>query len=147
MVSTWAQFVWLARQAADGVAYGWPITLGLTVALVLAVLSAQRRGVPPMRGGWALQLVSWLVPVGILALGAIYRCEHCVRWAGNPGVRHVWAETVAASLFLGQLLLAAWLIAWARARWVVAVVLQAFGLWWLFWASWLAGMSLSGDWI
>ena len=146
-MSKWAYFLWLSRQAADGLLFEWPITAGLLCLLPVAVLSS--RGTPSgtMRGGWWLQLAPLCVPIVVLALGALYRCENCSPSSLGQGVRHVWAIYTLDALLLMQLVGAGGLVKLAAERRFVSLVLQAIQLWCTFWASFLAGMSMSGDWL
>jgi hypothetical protein len=94
-----------------------------------------------------LQCIPVSAPVAILALGVIYACEGCGPSALGQGVRHHWAEWGVIAILLTQLVGAAWLIYAGRGVRPLAIALQAFLLWWSLWAAFVAGMSLSGDWI
>lgn len=109
-----------------------------------------RGGVTPpskLRGGWLLQFAPACVPIAVLALGAAYACENCSPTSLGRGVRHVWAIHVVDILLLAQLIGSVALVAVARGSRLISVALQAIWLWCSFWASFLGGMSMSGDWI
>ena len=147
MMSKWAYFIWLFRQAAEALLYAWPITAGLLCLLSVGVLRSRHGPSYKVRGGWWLQLAPLCIPIFILALGAVYACENCSPSSLGHGVRHVWATYAVDALFLVQLVGAVGLIKLAAGRRFVSSVLQAIQLWCTFWASFLAGMSMSGDWL
>ena len=147
MMSKWAYFLWLFRQAADGLLYAWPITAGLLCLLSVAVLRSHHGPSFKVRGGWWLQLAPCCVAVVVLALGTVYACENCSPSSLGQGMRHVWAIHVVNALLLVQLVSAFGLIRLATGRRFVSSVLQAMQLWCTLWASFLAGMSMSGDWL
>ena len=147
MMSKWAYFLWLSRQAADGLFDMWPITLGLLCLLSVAVLRSRGTPSAAIRGGWWLQLAPLCVPILTLAIGSFYACENCSPSSLGQGVRHVWAMHAVDALLLLQSIGAVGLIMLAAGRRFVSSVLQAIQLWCTFWASFLAGMSMSGDWL
>jgi hypothetical protein len=125
----------------------WPITLGLFCLLGIAIMRS--RGTPSamVRGGWWLQLAPLCVPIVMLTLGAVYACENCSPSSLGQGVRHVWAIHAVDALLLVQVLGAVGLVKLAAGSRFLSSVLQAIQLWCTFWASFLAGMSMSGDWL
>jgi hypothetical protein len=147
MMSTWAYFLWLSRLAAVGLFFMWPITAGLFCLLAVGALRSRGTPLATLRGGWWLQVVPLVIPIAVLGLGAVYACENCSPSALGQGVRHVWAGYIVNALLLVQLIGALWLIRIASGRRIVSAALQAIGVWCTFWASFLAGMSISGDWL
>ena len=145
-MSKWAYFLWLFRQAAEGPLYMWPITLGLLCLLAVAVVRIRGKS-GPLRGGWWLQLAPLCVPILTVMIGAFYACENCSPSSLGQGVRHVWAMHTVDALLLVQVVGAGSLIKLAAGRRFMSSVLQALQLWCTFWASLVAGMSLSGDWL
>src|SRR5262245_27255868 len=101
-------FGWLARQAADGMRWAWPVSVVLVGAFVVSTVAMmlRGRGWPPFR--WEWQLVFLLNPVAILAISAVWACEHCSPSSVGYGVRHVWAMRAADALFFAQLFAAVW---------------------------------------
>jgi hypothetical protein len=83
----------------------------------------------------------------MLALGTVYACENCSPTSVGQGVRHVWAGHVVDALLYVQVIGSAGLIRLAAGSRFTSSVMQALQLWCTFWASFLAAMSISGDWI
>jgi len=137
----------LTRWALDGTVWAWPVSVALLIGLVVALVLARRR-LRTFLGRRALvQLAPAVVPFAVLALGAWFACENCSPSSLGQGRRHVWAMRAADTLLIGQVLAALVLVRVAApCRWVAAVV-QAGFLWFSFWAGFMAGMSMSGDWI
>ena len=146
-MSTWSHFLWLFWQAADGLLYAWPITAALAGMLVIALIRARQQSSRTIRGGWSLQITPLVVPIAILALGAVYACEGCSPVSLGQGVRHARAGHAVDALLLVQVIAGLCFIRLASGRRFLSFALQAIGLWCSFWASFLAGMSISGDWI
>lgn len=146
-MSTWSYCLWLFRQAADGLRFLWPITAALVGMLAVAVIRARQRPSTRIRGGWSLQLAPLVVPIAILAVGAAYACEQCSPSSLGQGVRHVWPGYFVDALLFAHVIAVVWLIRLANGWRFVSSSLQAIGLWCTFWASFLAGMSISGDWL
>jgi hypothetical protein len=140
-------FLWLLRQTEDGLLYFWPITAGLLCLAAVALLRSRRPPAAPLRGGWAVQFVPFCAPLIILALGTIYVCESCSPSSLGQGVRHVWALHALDAVLFAQVAGALTLVWLARGRRWTASIIQALALWCTFWASFIAGMSIAGDWL
>jgi hypothetical protein len=140
-------FLWLLPQTEDGLLYFWPITAGLLCLAAVAVLLSFRTAAPRMRGGWLLQFVPFSAPFIILALGTIYVCENCSPSSLGQGIRHVWALHALDALLFAQLAGAVALVWLATGRRWTAAIIQMLALWCSFWASFIAGMSIAGDWL
>src|SRR5213592_3054753 len=115
-MSKWAYFLWLFRQAADGLLYMWPVTVALCCMLSVAVLRSRSKAKARPRGGWWLQLTPLGVPIAVLALGTVFACENCSPSSLGQGVRHIWAGHVVDALLLLQLVGAIWLVRLAVGR-------------------------------
>jgi hypothetical protein len=146
-MTKWLYFLWLFRQSADGLLYMWPVTAALACLLAIGVLRYLRQSSPAIAGGWLLHVMPLLVPVAILVVGSVFACENCSPSSLGQGVRHVWAGNAIDVLLLIQVVAAVLLIRAAKGARFVASALQAVNLWCTFWASLVAGMSISGDWI
>ena len=140
-------FLSLLRQTADGLLYLWPITAGLVCLLTAGLLLSRRRAAARIRGGWWLQFVPFCAPLIVLALGTIYVCENCSPSSLGQGVRHVWALHAVDAVLFAQLAAAITLVWLARGRRWTASLIQMLALWCTFWASFIAGMSIAGDWL
>jgi hypothetical protein len=146
MTERWPSFSWLAQQSVDGLVWAWPITAILFLVLITSAIASfrERRFVRPIA---LVHLVPIGIPVVILALGASYWCEGCSPSSLGQGHRHLWAMRTADALFVAHVGLAAWLT-WASGKLrLVAGAWHALVLWWGLWASFMAGMSMSGDWL
>lgn len=142
----WPNFLWLTREAADGLLFGWPITAALSAWLVLGVKRVVANAKVTPRGGWLFQLAPVVVPICILTLGTVFACHTCASERG-PSVRHHWATRAVDGLTLLQLAGAIWLVRVAPGARILSAALQAMFLWWSFWAGFMSYMSISGDWI
>ena len=140
-------FLWLLRQTEDGLLYFWPVTAGLLCLAAVGLLFSLRTPAPRMRGGWPLQFVAFFAPFVILALGTIYVCENCSPSSLGQGIRHAWALHALDAILFAQLGVAMMLVWLARGRRWAASSVQALALWCTFWASFIAGMSIAGDWL
>ena len=140
-------FLWLLRQTEDGLLYFWPVTAGLLCLAAVGLLLSLRTPAPRMRGGWLLQFVPFCAPIAILALGTIYVCENCSPSSLGQGIRHVWALHALDAILFAQLGMAAMLVWLAAGRRWAASIVQALALWCSVWASFIAGMSIAGDWL
>ena len=141
------RFLWLARQTVHGIGWMWPISLFLLVSLAAAILYSRgslRACVHPRR---AWELLVLLNPVVLLFLGAAYACEDCSPSALGLGTRHIWAIHVANALVVGQLLAIIWWVWHAQSCRLFSAALHVLFLWCTLQAAFIAGMSLSGDWL
>jgi hypothetical protein len=109
-MSTWTYFLWLSRQAADGLLFMWPITAGLLSLLLIAVVRSRGDRSSNMRGGWWLQLAPLGIPVAVLVWVLCMFCENCSPSPLGQGVRHLWAGHVVDALLVLQLVGAIWLV-------------------------------------
>jgi hypothetical protein len=143
----WEYFAGLARMAAGGLAWAWPVTAVL-VLLVVGVAVWSRRELNALfrlRALW--QLLPLGVPVAVLALGTLYACGNCSPSSLGQGQRHVWAMRAADALLVAQLLGATMLVKLGSPLRALAASLQLFLVWCSFWAGFMAGMSMSEDWL
>ncbi len=144
-MSHWARFGWLAGQAASGLVYEWRTTLVLAFAVPLGLAIGR-----PKAEQYRLVLahVSMiLAPVFLLTLGTWFECQDCSPSSVGRGARHTGAIAIANWLLPLQLVVAS-VLAWVSRGWrALAIAVQANILWWSFWATFIAGMSLTGDWL
>jgi hypothetical protein len=143
----WSHFQTLLGWAVGGLAHLWPVTLVIAAGIAVGVWCAWKQR--PRR---ALLSVAWQVlllaiPLAILALGAKYACENCSPSSLGQGVRHQTAMRVVDGLLVLQLACSGWLVYAARRRRILVAAVQILVLWCTFWASLMAGMSMSGDWL
>ncbi len=143
----WAYFQTLFGWALDGVTHLWPVTLVIVAGIVVGVWRAWDHR--PRRALLSVvwQLLFLIIPIVILALGSRYACENCSPGSLGRGVRHYAAMHVVDGLLITQLASSGWVVYRARGRRVLVAAVQVFVLWCTFWASLMAGMSMSGDWL
>lgn len=145
-MSAWPTFWTLSRFSAEGLFWVWPISVALGVGAIVGVVRAIARRQRP-RGGWLVQAVPVVVPIIILAVGAVFACESCTP-PGAPGaIHHVWAGWMVNVLSLLHVVVAVLLVTSAPGVRVASALLQAALIWGSFWAGLTASMSISGDWL
>ena len=147
LMTKWSYFVWLFRQAADGLLYTWPVTAALACLLAVGLLQYLRLASPRIAGGWFLSRDAASRSSGDTCCGLGVACENCSPSSFGQGVRHVWAGYMIDAFLLVQLAGTVLLIRAAKGARFVASAFQAVNLWCTFRASFLAGMSISGDWL
>ena len=145
-MSRWLYFLWLFRQTGYGLLYPWPVTAALVCLVAIGLVLARRQLSTGLRG-WFFQLAPFVIPVAVLAVGSIYQCESCSPSSVGQGVRHAWAAHLIDALLLVQIGAAVWLVSKAKGWRLMSSAIQALSLWCTVWASFLAGMSISGDWL
>jgi hypothetical protein len=143
----WHYLTWLARQAIDGLAWAWPVTTAILLLMFGAIVGARDRLRHLLRLRTVWQLVPLLVPVIVLVLGTWFACEMCSPSSLGQGRRHYWAMWAANGLLIVQLVAAGFLIRFAAPLRLLAASFQVLLAWCSLWASFLAGMSMSGDWL
>lgn len=94
-----------------------------------------------------LQFVPFCVPFIVLALGTIYVCVNCSPSALGQGIRHAGALHALDAVLFAQLAAAVTLVWLAKGKRWTASIIQMLALWFSFWASFIAGMSIAGDWL
>jgi hypothetical protein len=143
----WPYFFSLTRQVVDGIGWAWPISLFLLLCVAAAVLQKRGNLRACLRPGWAWQLVVILNPIAIAFLGTAYVCENCSPSSLGLGVRHFWAMRLADALLLAQLLAMAWWAWRSKPCRLFIAALHLLFFWCTLWAAFIAGMSMSGDWL
>ena len=134
--------MWLSGQALAAVLYFWPVTLALAVVVgVVAFKTAkQRRLAVRCIVGSAAPAV---IPILIIAWGTAFERVDAGRAFGDPGW-HSHAVTALLAVVVPLVGIAVWKA--AGCRWL-AVAIGAFIGWCSMWAAFVAGMSVTGDWI
>jgi hypothetical protein len=143
----WRYFLSLTRQVAEGIGWAWPISLCLLLGLAAAVLHKPGHLRACLRPGWAWQLTVLLNPIAILFLGTAYACENCSPSSIGLGVRHVRAMRLADALLVAQLGAVVWWVSRGKPCRLFTAALHLLFLWCTLWAAFIAGMSMSGDWL
>ena len=149
-MTSWAQWLRFARWSLEFLFVNTLISfmtcalLAWAIAALVWVIVSQRKA--------SLTRVPWQVlpvtaPAAILAVGVLYACENCGPSALGLGVRHPGADWALGIILLLQLGAAAGLVYASRGIRSLAIPVQVLLLWWSVWATFVAGMSVSGDWI
>jgi hypothetical protein len=149
-MTSWAQWLRFARWSLEFLFVNTLIsvmTCGLLAwaiaALVWVIVSQPKASLFKMP--W--QVLPITAPAAILAVGVLYACENCGPSALGRGVRQPGADFALVIILLLQLGAAAGLVYASRGIRSLAVPVQVLLLWWSVWAAFVAGMSVSGDWI
>ena len=143
----WSYLTWLAKQAADGLRWAWPVTVVLTFLLLAAAVWSRRRISALFRAPALWQLVPLGVAPALLALGTWFACQNCSPSSLGQGHRYMWAMRACDALLVAQLVGAALLVKAASPLRLLAASFQLLLLWCSYWAAFMAGMSMSGDWL
>jgi len=143
----WSYFTWLSRQAAGGLLWFWPVTVAIVAWVTVAAVLARRRLSLVKRPALLWQLASLLIPIAVLALGTWFACENCSPSSLGQGRRYYWAMRAADGLLVVEVVVAAWLVRAATGFRLLAASFQTLVAWCSIWAAFLAGMSVSGDWL
>ena len=147
LVGTVEVLVRLTEIAFEGLVWAWPVIVALFIALVVFAAGAHRRARFFTRPKVVLQLSPFLFSFVILVLGSWFACENCSPSSLGQGHRYVWAMRAADGLPILQVILAVWLVWVAEGAELFSAVFQLLLLWWSFVAYFVAGMSMSGDWL
>ena len=135
-------FFWLLLQGLDGLQYAWPVTLFLIGLLIFFIQRTFKTRRLPFERGLFLSLIPMLFIPLMAALGTAYRnSTH-----STPEV-YTWPEYIVGYLPLVQIPLTLYLAIKLRSYrgFVISVSLLIF--WFNFWASFVCGMAISGDWL
>jgi len=135
---------WLAEQAMSALRYYWPVTLLLVAGLIvtLAVRSPLVGSGSQFRLRHLLVLSPLAVTLLILAWGAMM--EHPIT---SPSLAPSWPSYVVLALLIVQLLVRIWVVCLMKGyRWFSAFAV-ALEQWFGLWCAFVAGMSVTGDWL
>lgn len=142
----WKGFWWLFRPSLEGL-YAWPMLL-VTVALVANLAVALIHRWPFDRERWQRQY--WLVFLSLLfipitiAVGEAGWIDPSVSPRPTPSTLLLWTNN---GLFIASVVLGIfWVYRMKGLRWF-ALAVALIQLWMLFWAGFIAGMALTGDWL
>jgi len=134
--------MWLSWQAASGLLYFWPVTLVLAgVVVAVGVRSAKRQDLTVRCLVWSI--VPGLVPLVLLVWGTLFERADSGRAFGDLG----WRSNAVTVLLVAIVPLVAFVV-WRvkQCRWF-ATACGALAAWSSVWAAFVAGMSVTGDWI
>lgn len=132
--------LWLAEQINGALFNFWYITapLALLFAIAIAWLFRHR----PMQIGSQLALLVWPVfPLSLLIIGGVFRVN-----SGTEPSNGTASTTINVLLGLSFLVHAA-LVARAHGQRLATSAIGAFGLWLSVCVAFVAGMSVTGDWL
>jgi hypothetical protein len=136
--------VWLARQAISALLYFWPVTLTLAAAfiLTLALRSPLVGSESQLRRRHLLLLSPLAVTLLILCWGAAMQHP-----STSQTLAPSWPSHVVLALLVLQFLVSIWVV-WAMKdyRWFSASTV-ALEQWFGLACAFVAGMSVTGDWL
>jgi hypothetical protein len=141
-LTMWFRFLWWSAEFLFVDRRNGLITLVLIVGFVATLVwTARRRHALSLRAA-LVPLTTALAPLFVLTLGVAYARDPPV-----TGVFHQGAENAVTATLAVQLLAAAFFLFRAKGLRLLVVAQQALLLWWFFSAAFIAGMSISGDWL
>ena len=134
---------WLAGQAAGGLLYAWPVSALIVLAVVYSFWSAPMPSRKRLVVVFLMSQLLLLVPGAQLVLGAVLEAPVQRQGAFSPE-----SLTALNVLQIGQFALAASLVYLARAGLRLRALACALpSIWFSLWARFVAGMSITGDWL
>lgn len=132
---------WLAVQSWSALRYYWPITLALVVALV----AVSTFNFPFSRSRFRRQHLLVFVPLGVSLLILIW--GSVMRHSDQQSLAPVWPSRVVFGLLIAQLLAATGVVCAMKGyRWFSAAAVL-FEQWVGAAFAFVAGMSVTGDWL
>ena|GEM_PF-2023479 len=142
----WKGFWWLFRQSLEGL-YAWPLLVvtlalgaNLLVALIHRWLFDRERW---QRHYWLAFLSLLFIPITI-AVGEVGWIDPSMSPRPTPSTLLLWTNN---GLFMASVILGIfWAYRMKGLRWF-ALAFALIQLWILFWAGFVAGMALTGDWL
>jgi len=142
---SWPGFWWLFRQTFEFV-YGllfW-VTLGLVTNLLVAIIHDRPfRAERWKREYWLVFLSLFFIPATI-AIGTVGWIDPALAPRPEPSTLLVWTNN---GLFIASIVLGIfWVYRMKGLRWF-ALAFALIQLWILFFAGFVAGMAITGDWL
>ena len=142
-MDTASYFLWLGEQTLSGVRYSWFVALTLAAVLSVVVIINNPYKKRPVQLQAILVWAPFLLSVAILAVGAMFRHDY----TQTPMKPSVWPEYTVIALFLAHLPIAGYfLYSMTKFRWFATTV-SSLQIYLSFWASFVASMSVTGDWL
>src|ERR1051325_10396761 len=138
------RYLWFVAQAFDGMAYFWPITFILFCLVCATATNYFQRENLRLSLRYLLIFSPLLFIIGALSLGVFLRFSY----NETPGIRPPsWPSNLMWGLFWVQIALAAFIsYRLKEVRWL-AINILGFEVWFAFWCSTLADMSVTDDWL
>lgn len=134
-------FFWLAEQAFSGLVFAWPITVILLALVVATFIAAMRRRRLALNNA-AWSLLPIVVPFTLLTWGVVFK-----QTGLDENLELTWQAKALYVLLVGQIpvaVLAIWRAVNAR---LLAAATAAFISHYSVWAAFVAGMSVTDDWL
>jgi hypothetical protein len=136
--------LWLAEQAFSALCYFWPVTLALLIPFVIA-LALKSPFVGPRSKFSRRHLLVFLpmtVTLLILVLGAVM--EHP---GDSPNLAPNWPGYVVQALFFAQMATSIWVVWQMKGYRLFSIFTVMLELWLALACTFIAGMSVTGDWL
>jgi hypothetical protein len=143
-MSTADQVLGVIRMSFDGSYALWPVSVLLTALFVFAVRRYVSRRIVPDR---AVLILCATIPFWLVLFASI-----AIAFPADPrsptAIEDTEVPTVMVSvLFLAALAQAVASVGLAKHQKLAAGAIAAFGMWFVFWVSAVAAMSVSGVWL
>jgi len=129
-----AYYFWLIEQASGGLFYLWPVTLGILISAIVALIFVLRNRKEAFQKNYKYLAVPLIGTVIILMVGVLFEKKE----------NFVFTSYLAAGL---TVLLAGISTYKAKNIWPVSVSSSLFILWFSFWCWFVSLMSITGDWL
>jgi hypothetical protein len=136
--------IWLAEQAMSALFYFWPVTLALVIPFIITLaLKSPFMGSEPK---FCRRHLSVFLPLAVTLLILVWGTvmEHP---SDSQSLAPSWPSYVVDALLIIQLLVSIWVVWFMKGyRWfsVFTVVLEQ---WFALACAFVAGMSVTGDWL
>jgi len=129
-----SNFIWLMKQASDGLFYGWPITIGLLVFTLYVFASAIKQ-----KREAFIKILKFL-PLPLV--GTVLILISGIAFEEEPKYTFV-----VHTAFWATVLIAVILVYKALDTRKVALATSLLIVWYSFWCWFVSGMSVTGDWL
>jgi len=141
-MSTVNYFIWLADQALSGMLYIWPVSLAVLIAFVIALVLNNPFRKKHVDVRLSLLWIPLALTISILLSGTLLQNE----LQGASKVSE-WPMYLILGLYIAHIPLNGYLIYSLRGFRLVASATTALQVYISFWALFVAGMAISGDWL
>ena len=134
--------IWLAEQASGALLYYWGITLFLAAGLVVSLIIQAPLARGNRRLGHLAIFVPSVITILILSFGALMAHP-----TDSPQFAPTWPKYVVLALLVCQFLACIAVVVTMNGYRIFAAFLVGVQLWYGLACAFVAGMSVSGDWL
>ena len=144
-MTDWQHFVWLGKIALGASVLTWPVPLVLFAVALVIQARARTLWVAGRLRLWTIVVPAASPPV-MLSAGVLWACQNCSP-SRDQGGRFDSASAFVTLLLLAQLAWVAWVVFRSPGRQGTTALVQCVLFWCSLSAAFVAGMSISGDWL